>query len=268
MKKKYCTTVLSNEQIADGIFDMRLQFEEALPEIRPGQFVGVYTQDASMLLPRPISICGADPERRQLRLVYRRAGKGTGEMAGWKAGMKSDVLGILGNGYDMEKLRGKKVLLLGGGIGIPPLLELAARLNGDGSDGNGAAGTRVTAVLGYRNGEAFLADEFRSYGEVFIASEDGSIGTRGNVMTAIREKGLSGGCLCACGPVPMLKAVREYATETGTEAYLSLEARMACGVGACLGCVCETAEIDAHSGVRNARVCVEGPVFPAADVVL
>ena len=259
MKKKYGTSVISNEQIAAGIYDLRLQFDEELPDIRPGQFIGVYTQDKSMLLPRPISICGADPEKRQIRLVFRKAGKGTAEMAGWKAGTKADVLGILGNGYDPEKLYGKKVLLLGGGIGIPPLLGLAAAIS---------KGAEVQAVLGYRDHETFLADEFRAYGEVFIASEDGSAGTKGNVMTVIDQFGLAGSCLCACGPVPMLKAVQQYAAESGTEAYLSLEARMACGVGACLGCVCETAGTDEHSGVRNARVCAEGPVFSAEKVVL
>ena len=102
--------------------------------------------------------------------------------------------------------------------------------------------------------------------KVHIATDDGSFGTQGTVLDAIREKGLKADLICACGPMPMLKALKAYAAGEGIKAYISLEERMACGVGACLGCVCRTVKKDEHSGVNNARVCVEGPVFDARDV--
>jgi dihydroorotate dehydrogenase electron transfer subunit len=172
------------------------------------------------------------------------------------------MLGILGNGYDLSALRKKRVLLLGGGIGIPPMLELAARLSGDQEE------TEVTAALGYRDSSFFLREEMERFARVLIATEDGSAGTAGNVLDAVRQDGSGADVICACGPLPMLKAVKKYAAEKGIPAFLSLEERMACGIGVCLGCVAKTTRTDAHSHVQNARVCVEGPVFPADDVDL
>ena len=168
------------------------------------------------------------------------------------------MLGLLGNGYETGRMRGKRVLLMGGGIGIPPMLELAAVLKGEARS--------VTAVLGYRNRELFLADEFRREAEVLVATEDGSIGTKGNVLDAVRAAGIQADVICACGPMPMLRAVRDFARETGACCYISLEERMACGIGACLGCITKTRQIDAHSHVRNARICTEGPVFAAEEI--
>lgn len=165
------------------------------------------------------------------------------------------VLGVLGNGFPLEKAQGKKVFLMGGGIGIPPMLQLAKELQAD-----------KQIILGYRNQDLFLAEELRQNGTVYIATEDGSVGCRGNVMDAIRENGLKAEVIMACGPMPMLRAIKQYAEENGIEAYLSLEERMACGVGACLGCVCKTKEVDHHSHVHNARICTDGPVFEAKEV--
>ena len=170
-----------------------------------------------------------------------------------------DLLGVLGNGYDTEKLMGKRVLLLGGGIGIPPMLELAAVLNGK-------SAAEVTAVMGYRNGDLFLTHELEQFARLLIATEDGSVGTKGNVLDAVRENEVSADVICACGPMPMLRAVKQYAEEQGIPAYISLEERMACGVGACLGCVTKTVSVDSHSHVHNARICTEGPVFDAKEV--
>ena len=178
------------------------------------------------------------------------------------------------------------VLLLGGGIGVPPMLELAAALSegsaqtageqtsqkGDGDHSAaqeaGEAPAGVTAVMGYRNHELFLLEEMKKYAAVFAATEDGSAGTKGNVLDAVRENGIEADVICACGPLPMLRAVSRYASEKGIKAFLSLEERMACGVGVCLGCVTKTKHVDEHSKVHNARVCVEGPVFPADEVDL
>ena len=184
-----------------------------------------------MLLPRPISICEVDRAANRLRLVYRIAGKGTAEFSTCKAGDTLEILGILGNGFPLEKAKGKRVFLMGGGIGIPPMLELAKELDAD-----------KQILVGYRNKDLFLEEDLAKYGNVYIATEDGSVGTKGNVMDAIRVNHLSADVIMACGPMPMLRAIKQYAGEQGIEAYISLEERMACGVGACLGCVCRTKE--------------------------
>ena len=261
MKKKTTMTVTDIRCLAEGIYSMKLQYPERdLPvEVKPGQFAGLYPNDPSMLLPRPISICKWDPERGELRFVFRAAGAGTESLAAQKAGDRVDMLGVLGNGYDLSKLSGRKVLLLGGGIGIPPMVELAAALSE-------LPGTEVTAAMGYRSSDLFLTEELQQYGRLLIATEDGSVGTKGNVLDAVRENEVRADAVCACGPMPMLRAVKKYAKEQGIPAYISLEERMACGVGACLGCVTKTAEVDSHSHVRNARICTEGPVFEAEEV--
>ena len=253
-KKKVKATIVSQKQIADQIFDLWLETELA-QDAKAGQFIAVYPHNASTLLPRPISICEVDKEKNRLRLVYRVAGKGTEEFSGMKAGECLEILGILGNGFPVEKANGKKVFLMGGGIGIPPMLELAKELEAD-----------KKIVVGYRNADLFLHEDLAQYGEVYVATEDGSVGTKGNVMDAIAANGLEADVIMACGPMPMLRAIKQYAETHHIEAYISLEERMACGVGACLGCVCKTKEVDHHSHVHNARICTDGPVFEASEV--
>ena len=125
-----------------------------------------------------------------------------------------------------------------------------------------------TVILGYRNEELFLKKEFEPYGKVLTATEDGSVGIKGNVMNVIEKEQPEADLIYACGPLPMLKAIKEYAAKKNIPAYLSLEERMACGVGACLGCVCKTTKKDHHSHVDNARICTDGPVFLAEDVLI
>lgn len=257
-KKKVTATVVSQARLADQIYDMWLETELAA-DAKPGQFVAVYPKNAATLLPRPISICEVDRDKGRIRLVYRIAGKGTEEFSFYRAGEKTAVLGVLGNGFPVEKAAGKRVFLIGGGIGIPPMLELAKKLSTQ-------TGTKVQIILGYRSNDLFLHEELKMYGQVYVASEDGSVGIKGNVMDAIKEHDLQADIIMACGPIPMLRAIKAYAEEKDIEAYLSLEERMACGVGACLGCVCKTKEIDHHSHVHNARICTDGPVFEAKEV--
>lgn len=254
MKQKQTATVLSQRETAPGIFDMWIETTLA-PEAKPGQFLCIYPKDKSTLLPRPISICEVNGERTALRIVYRVAGTGTAEFSGYQAGDKISVMGTLGNGFPLEEGEGKKVFLMGGGIGVPPILELAKQLKAE-----------KQIVAGYRDDKTFLREDFEKYGTVYVATEDGSVGTKGNVMNAIEDNGLEADMIYACGPIPMLRAVKAYAAERHIRAYISLEEHMACGVGACLGCVVRTREIDRHSHVHNARICTDGPVFEAEEV--
>jgi dihydroorotate dehydrogenase electron transfer subunit len=248
-------SIISQERLASDVYSIWLETKDIARNAKAGQFVAVYSRDGSRLLPRPISICGLDGDK--LRLVYRRVGKGTAEFSMLGKDDTLDIMGPLGNGYD---LKNKKAMLIGGGIGIPPMLELARELS------SGAyPDSRPEIVLGFRD-ELFLNGEFERFGTVTIATEDGSAGTRGNVLDAIRENGITADVIYACGPTPMLRAVKAYSQEKGIELYVSLEEKMACGIGACLACVCKTKEIDEHSQVHNKRICKEGPVFNGEDV--
>ncbi len=249
--------VLSQKSIAHQIFSMWLKAEAIAASASPGQFVCVYCGDSGRMLPRPISICETDAGKGAIRLVYRIAGKGTEEFSRCRPGDALDVLGPLGNGFPLERCGGgKSALLVGGGIGIPPMVELAKTLGGG-----------VQIIAGYRS-ERFLTEELSSVGRLYIATEDGSAGVKGNVLDCIRDNSLSGDVICACGPVPMLRGVKAYAREQGIECWISMEERMACGIGACLACVCRSRDEDRHLRVRNKRVCTEGPVFAAEEIEL
>ena len=244
--------IVSQKCIGTDIYDMVLSFPRGAKEAKPGQFIAMYCEDGTKLLPRPISICGIDAEKGTLRVVYRIAGAGTRLFSEMKEGDSLEVLGPLGNGFTMKE---EKAIIVGGGIGIPPMLELAKQLS-----------CEKTVVLGYRD-ELFLKDEFESYADVVVATEDGSCGTKGTVIDAIKEAGVDGKVIYACGPMPMLKALAEYAEAHDMEAQISLEERMACGIGACLGCICKTKKKDHHTNVNNQRICKDGPVFDAKEVV-
>lgn len=256
-KKKEKVQVLSTAKLAEGIYEMWLETDMA-QEKGAGRFIALYPKNRATLLPRPISICERDVNRGALRIVYRVAGEGTKEFSSYQKGDTADILGVLGNGYPLDQAEGKTALLMGGGIGIPPLLELAKELS--------SMECKVRIVLGYRDENLFLKQDLEQYGEVYIATEDGSVGTKGNVLDAVRENNLYADLMYSCGPMPMLRAIRKYASQMGIPAWISLEERMACGVGACLGCVCRTVKEDAHSHVHNARICTDGPVFLAEDV--
>ena len=253
-KKKIKALIHTQIKIAPDIYDMWIVTELA-QDAKPGQFICLFPRDKSTLLPRPISICEVDKKQGLIRIVYRIAGKGTTEFSTYQAGETVDILGNLGNGFPLEKAEGKNVFLIGGGIGVPPLLELSKEMQAN-----------KQIIVGYRDQETFLKADFEKYGTLYIATEDGSVGSKGNVMDAIKENGLKADMIFACGPMPMLRAIKKYAEEDGIPAYISLEEHMACGVGACLGCVVKTKEIDHHSHVHNARICTDGPVFEAGEV--
>lgn len=257
MKIKETATIISQERLCLQVYSMWIRTRMA-KDARPGQFISVYVGSDSKLLPRPISICEIGDD--SIRIVYRVAGEGTKEMSQLSSADTIDILGPNGNGF-FAVCSGKsyeRALLIGGGIGIPPMLELAKELTCD-----------VTVVAGYRNSdEMFLTDELSREGRLIVATDDGSFGTKGTVIDAINEEGIEADVIFACGPAPMLKGVKALAEDRGIPAYISMEERMACGVGACLACVCSSVEVDDHSKVKNKRVCADGPVFPASEVVL
>ncbi len=249
--------IISQEKLTADIMSLWIEWGAGAAVV-PGQFINVYINDSARLLPRPISIC--DVTDKGLRMVYRITGeaKGTAALSGYRAGETIRITGPVGTGYPVDDIMGKKTVLMGGGIGIPPMLYLTKKLGGN-----------CTVILGYRDCNTFLKEEFENAGaKVYVASDDGSVGTHGTVIDAFQESGIQPEVLCACGPKPMLKGIKSYAADHGIPAYISLEERMACGVGACLGCVTSTTHTDPHSYVKNARVCVDGPVFLSDRVVL
>lgn len=256
-KVKMKAAVISQERIATDIYSLWAEAGEIASQAQAGQFISVYSKDSGRVLPRPISICEIEREKGALRIVYRIAGKGTAEFSTVKAGETLEIMGPLGNGFPMEVIKGKRVFLMGGGIGVPPMVQTAKEADAD-----------VTVIAGYRNREIFLKEELEQRGTLVIATEDGSVGTKGNVMDAIRENHLEADVIFACAPTPMLRAIKAYAEENNILCYLSMEEKMACGVGACLACVCKSKEVDSHSHVHNKRICKDGPVFLSTEVEL
>ena len=281
--------VVDQNALGSGIYDLTLKTTNIAKAAKAGQFVSVYSNDRSKLLPRPISLCGIDRDEDTIRLVYRVTGENTGteEFSKLVMGDRIRILGPLGNGFTVEP--GKKAFLIGGGIGVPPMLQLANDINSGVVQTTGAVDTNtqekgqteekqinghgkkicdMNIIMGYRDENTFLLDEFKEQADSFVATEDGSVGTNGNVIDAIKENGLEADVIYACGPMPMLRALKAYAMEHDMECYVSMEERMACGIGACLACVCKTKDKDAHSNVNNKRICKEGPVFNAKEVEL
>ena len=236
--------ILTNERIAEDTYEMILRTDIAR-EVRCGQFVQV--QIPGYFLRRPISVHRILDDHT-LSLIYKVVGDGTLALSQTAAGGILDLFGPLGNGFPVLD---EDVILIGGGVGVPPLAETAAQYR--------KHGRHVTAVLGFNNeASAFGADEFRSLGcDVIIATMDGSLGYKGTVIDAIRAAGLKPATVLACGPVPMLRAVAE-----NYQGWISLEARMACGIGACMGCVVKTPD------GNSLRVCKDGPVFRTGEVIL
>ena len=228
-----------NALLAPDVYEMTL-VGDASAITAPGQFINIRLD--GLYLRRPISVC--DWGEGWIRVIYKVVGKGTAQMAQMTPGQKLDVLTGLGNGYDLAPARGKRIALVGGGVGIPPLYGLAKRLGGE----------AFCCVLGFnRASEIFYAEEFAEYGKVIITTADGSAGVRGFVTDALRQ--LDYDYYFACGPEPMLRAVHAL----GKEGQLSFEARMGCGFGACMGCSCETL-------VGPKRICVDGPVMRSEEV--
>ncbi len=242
-------TIIEHIKLNENVYKMTLEGMDE-PSI-PGQFINVATGDNSMLLRRPISIHEVDGDK--LSIIYRVEGAGTRLISQKTVGEKLDILAPLGNGFPMTDKN--KVILVGGGIGVPPLYELAKHLQEQGKE--------IITVLGFQNKEAsFSVEDFKQFGEVFVATVEGDLGTKGFVTDVIKNENVNFETIYACGPTAMLKALDE-AYNGVVEGYLSFEERMACGIGACFACVCKSN--DAKKGY--VRVCHEGPVFELGRVI-
>ena len=238
-------TVAENENIAKDIYRAVLVGDTAAITA-PGQFVNIKLD--GLYLRRPISVCDCVGDK--LTLIYKVVGEGTEIMKNTAVGAKWDVLTGLGNGFNVSKCAGEHALLVGGGVGVPPLYMLAKRLI--------EAGKRVTVVCGFASSaDVFYENEFKALGaEIYIATADGSYGTKGFVTDVI--KNLSGyDYFYSCGPIPMFKAMESVVTTSG---QYSFEERMGCGFGACMGCSCETK-------YGNKRICRDGPVLEREEVI-
>ena len=236
--------IISNKPLTDSVFQMVLQGDTSAITA-PGQFVNL--QLDGLYLRRPISVC--DLEGDKLTIVYKAVGKGTEQMSRMQAGEKVDILTGLGNGYDLT-LSGDKPVLLGGGVGVPPMYLLARELL--------KQGKKVSVILGFNTkSEIFYEQEFKNIGcDVTVTTVDGSYGTKGFVTTALEAMDYT--YFYTCGPEPMLKAVYKASATSG---QMSFEKRMGCGFGACMGCSCKTIT----GGYK--RICKEGPVMRKEEIL-
>ncbi|GLB61259.1 dihydroorotate dehydrogenase electron transfer subunit [Cytobacillus sp. NCCP-133] len=258
IKQELCT-VISQHQMANNIYEITLQGELVHEMIEPGQFVHLKVAEGyDPMLRRPISIAEILPDLSQFKMIYRAEGKGTVKLSEKKAGDRVDVLGPLGNGFPVkEAKKGDTALLVGGGIGVPPLYELSKQLV--------SQGVKVIHVLGFQSASAvFYEKKFTLLGETYTATADGRKGMKGFVTTVIDHYEIDFDILYSCGPTPMLKALENRYSHKNV--YLSLEERMGCGIGACFACVSHTG--DDPDGYSYKKVCSDGPVFKAGEVVL
>jgi len=258
MKMEDCT-VEENVQIAKDTYKMKIKGNFVKECRTPGQFVNIRIGDGrEHVLRRPISISEIDRGENLVTIIYRIVGEGTKFMANIKKGNEIDVMGPLGRGYDVLSLtKEQTALLVGGGIGVPPLYELAKQFN--------KRGIKTITILGFNSkDEVFYQDEFKKFGETYVSTVDGSVGTKGFVTDVIKklqeENKLVFDKYYSCGPFAMLKALTKMDEEK--MGYISLEERMACGVGACYACVCE--KIDGSIS----RVCYDGPVYDSKEIAL
>ena len=249
--KDYRAEILSDEQIAQGVYELVLRLPGEV-KVRAGQFASVGVR--GHLLRRPFAICKAEGER--ISLCFQVRGEGTRNLASMGAGESLQVLMPLGNGFFVERDE-KRVALVGGGVGIFPMIAALREY---------APTKEVFAYIGFRNKAAVCGlEEFERAARLKAVTDDGSYGEKKNAVQAFEEDlraGIRPDVVLSCGPLPMLRALKEVLEREKLPGFASLEERMGCGIGACLVCVC-----DLTSG-QHARVCKDGPVFPIGDVVL
>ncbi len=259
MSKQLIDTVAGIEEIAEGIFKMKVSSGYISANAKPGQFVNIKCCEGNeALLRRPISICDVNRKNGTYDIVFQKKGSGTGLLARKTAGDPIDVLGPLGNGFDMS-IGHRRIAIIGGGIGIFPLLFVL----------NESKAIVKRSYLGFRTSNlVVLENEFRQKSNSMeITTDDGSYGT-GGFITDILKRDLSGesfDLIYACGPEPMLRKVSEIAKEFNTECQISLEQRMGCGFGTCLACACKT--VKGEDGWQYSHVCKDGPVFNSRSII-
>lgn len=250
--KQEMMMVLSNEMIAQNVYEMKLSGLLCSEIKEAGQFIHIKLADQSMILRRPISVSSYD--ENTLTILYKVVGKGTDAMTELKSGDVLDVLGPLGNGFKLDFLKDSnenKVLIVGAGIGIAPLYELALKLK--------EMDVVMDICLSFKTAsEAYYVDKFSALGNVFISTDDGSLGMQGYAEDLVKTLGVSYSAVFSCGPRIVLSFVQEYFSLI-KHVYVSLEERMACGFGACYGC--DTKD-------KKKRVCKEGPVFNSHEVAI
>lgn len=248
MKQVKDFIIIDNCKIGEAYCKIRLAPADGsiLPGMLPGQFVEVAVETPGVLLRRPISINDVDRQANILTLLVRNAGRGTSALIDMKAGERLNLLLPLGNGFSTEAPDGARLILIGGGVGVAPLLYLGKVLKEKGFEPEFLLGARTVADL-------LSLDDFKAVGKVHVCTEDGSEGVKGFVTAhpCLSEKATRYYC---CGPAPMMKAVAKVARQNGVDCEVSLENMMACGLGACLCCVEKTVK-------GNVCVCTEGPVF-------
>ncbi|HHW35764.1 MAG TPA: dihydroorotate dehydrogenase electron transfer subunit [Bacillales bacterium] len=257
--KKQSMKVVSQAEIAKNIYELVLEGELVADMQEAGQFVHLKVDESTdPLLRRPISICDIDQENQRFTMIYRAEGKGTTLLSKKKENDAVDVLGPLGSGFPIDEMEaGETALLVGGGIGVPPLYNLSKRLV--------EKGVNVIHVFGFQDKSVmFYEEKFKELGPTYIATVDGSYGKQGFVTDVISLENIQFECLFACGPTPMLRALDERFHDK--KGFMSLEERMGCGIGACFACVCHLQEDP--SGASYRKVCSDGPVFPIGEVLI
>ena len=255
VQKEY--EIVKNAQINENYYYLQISARDIASQIVPGQFVSLRVHGRSLLIRRPFSVYDTDGSR--LSIIYKVVGKGTSALTTAQAGESIDVMGPLGNSFEIKD--GAQAILVGGGVGIAPLYLLAKKI-----------GKNVTVLLGAQNKDELVCqDAFSGIGcDVRIATDDGSIGEKGLVTELLKNElaeGSDGKVIYTCGPKGMLKAVSEIAKDSDVLCQVSLEEYMACGIGACMGCVVKVVSDEAPDGYEYQRVCKEGPVFEASTII-
>ena len=249
---KHCDNFVVSEKkfLNSSFFKLKLKSKKTLPKINPGQFVEVQVNsDSKVLLRRPISINDVDSQTNEISLIIQTVGQGTKELAKINEGEEINLVYPLGNGFNIE---GENPLLVGGGVGIAPLLYLAKNFH--------AKGIKPKVLLGFRSQEQMIdLKEYEKYADVYISTQDGSVGSKG-LVTENEIFTQSYDTIYTCGPTPMMKAISDYSLKNNIKCYASLENKMACGIGACLCCVQNTTE-------GHKCTCTEGPVFNVKDII-
>lgn len=274
--QKLILKVKSNQVIADKIYQLVItgvdsSFKFNLEDFKPGKFLHIKCGDGlDPLLRRPMSICNITDDGSEMTVLYRKEGKGTTELSQFVPGQTIDILAPLGSHFPTEGVlkRGEAALMIGGGIGVPPLYYLARKLS--------QQGIKIYSILGFNSKkDVFYEDAFAALGATTITTVDGSYGTKGFVTDALKAQ-QSWDALYSCGPSAMLKALQGIIPED-KRAFISMEERMGCGVGACLACVCKVnpdftqaqSTVEAHMQNKDyRRICSEGPVFKMHEILI